>query len=165
MVLFVRLARGVWSMGALVAFVVACALSACAQSSKLPIIEGYFVSAGGAKSQAFKLEVCANDAERSLGLMYRRALPDNEGMIFVFPEEREQTFWMKNTYIPLDMVFVDKAMNVVGILEDVPPLNEAPRTVGKLSMYVLEFSAGTMKKMGVAPGATLKMQSEILVGK
>jgi uncharacterized membrane protein (UPF0127 family) len=165
MLLLVRLGRVVCSMGALVTLVVVCALSACAQSSKLPIIEGYFVSADGAKSQTFKFEVCSNDAERSLGLMYRRSLPDNAGMIFVFPEEREHTFWMKNTYIPLDMVFVDKAMKVVGVLEDVPPLNEAPRTVGKLSMYVLEFSAGTMKKMGVAPGATLKMQSEIPAGK
>ena len=165
MLLLVRLGRGVCSMGALVALVGACALSACAQTSKLPIIDGYFVSADGAKSQTFKFEVCANDAERSLGLMYRRALPDNAGMIFVFPEEREHTFWMKNTYIPLDMVFVDKAMKVVGILEDVPPLNEVPRTVGKLSMYVLEFSAGTMKKIGVAPGATLRMQSELPVGR
>lgn len=144
-------------MSALGAFAVVFALSACAQGSKLPTVEAHFLKSDGAKTPTFSLEVCATDAERSLGLMYRRSLPENAGMIFVFSDERENTFWMKNTYIPLDMVFVDRGMKVVGILEDVPPLNEAPRTVGKLSMYVLEFSAGTMKKQGVTIGAKLEL--------
>ena len=161
MLLLVRLMRGGWSVSALAAFIVACALSACAQSSKLPIVEGYFTKADGSKTDTFKFEVCANDAERSLGLMYRRSLPDNAGMIFVFPDEKENTFWMKNTYIPLDMVFVDKDLKVVGILADVAPLNEAPRTVGRPSMYVLDFSAGTMKKQGVSPGAKVEIRGAL----
>lgn len=165
MLLLGRFIRSLHSMIAVLAVVGACALSACAQSSKLPILEGYFINADGGQTPTFKFEVCANEAERSLGLMYRRSLPQNAGMIFIFPEERENTFWMKNTYIPLDMVFVDKAMKVVGILEDVPPLNEAPRSVGRLSMYVLEFSAGTMKKLGVAPGSTLKLPGKLPLGR
>ena len=144
-------------MSWLVVFVVACALGACAQSSKLPTVEGAFRNVDGVRTPTFKLEVCANDAQRSLGLMYRRSVPEKSGMIFVFSEERENTFWMKNTYIPLDMVFVDRGMKVVGILENVPPLNEAPRTVGRPSMYVLEFAAGTMKRVGVQPGWTLEV--------
>jgi uncharacterized membrane protein (UPF0127 family) len=93
--------------------------------------------------------------------MYRRSLAEDAGMIFVFPEERNHSFWMKNTYIPLDMVFVDKDMKVVGLLSDVPPLNLAPRTVGKPSLYVLEFAAGTMKRYGVGEGATLKVGSPL----
>jgi uncharacterized membrane protein (UPF0127 family) len=153
MLLFFLLARGVCSIPVLGALVVACAVSACAQSSKLPSVQGHFVRSDGTITPTFSLEVCATDAERSLGLMYRRSLPENGGMIFVFSDERDNTFWMKNTYIPLDMVFVDRAMKVVGILEDVPPLNEAPRSVGAKSMYVLEFSAGTMKKQGVTIGS------------
>lgn len=161
MLFLVRLARSAWSIGALLVLVSACTLSACAQGSKLPKVDGYFIKSNGEKSPTFELEVCATDAQRSLGLMYRRWLAPTAGMIFLFPDERENTFWMKNTYIPLDMVFVDKTMKVVGILEHVPPLNEAPRTVGRLSMYVLEFAAGTMKEHGVAPGATLEIHGEL----
>jgi len=145
----------------LATLVVASTLSACAQSSKLPTVAGYFVSEDGVKSPLVKLEVCATDAQRSLGLMYRKELGENSGMIFVFPDERENAFWMKNTYIPLDMVFVDRQMKVVGILEDVPPLNEAPRSVGRPSMYVLEFSAGTMKKLGISPGAKVEFRDAL----
>ena len=133
------------------------ALSACAQSPKLPTVEAHFLAASGGESPKFRLEVCSNDGERAKGLMYRRSLAQDTGMIFVFPEERNHSFWMKNTYIPLDMVFVDKDMKVVGVLSDVPPLNLAPRAVGKPSLYVLEFAAGTMKRYGVGEGATLKI--------
>jgi uncharacterized membrane protein (UPF0127 family) len=87
--------------------------------------------------------------------MYRRSLAETAGMIFIFPDQRENTFWMKNTYIPLDMVFVDQEMKVAGILHEVPPLNEAPRSVGKPSMYVLEFAAGIAKRHRVKEGAKL----------
>ena len=140
---------------------VAQALNACAQPSKLPTVSAHFVGANGEKSPTYKLEVCATDGERSLGLMYRRELPETEGMIFLFPDERENTFWMKNTYIPLDMVFVDKDKRIVGILENVPPLNEAPRTVGKLSMYVVEFAAGVTRKHQVSEGAKLVLDGSL----
>jgi len=137
--------------------IVGCIVSACAQSSKLPVVEGRFVTASGSETPTFRLEVCSNDAERAMGLMYRRSLAQDAGMIFVFPEERQNSFWMKNTYIPLDMVFVGQDMKVVGILHDVPPLNQLPRTVGIPSMYVLEFAAGTMKRHGVEEGALLRV--------
>lgn len=140
---------------ALCGFFALCVVSACAQSSKLPVVEGRFLTTAGGETSTLRLEVCANDAERAMGLMYRRSLAQDAGMIFVFPDERENSFWMKNTYIPLDMVFVDRDMKVVGILHDVPPLNQLPRSVGKPSMYVLEFAAGTMKRHGVDEGATL----------
>ena len=63
---------------------------------------------------------------------------------------------MKNTFLSLDMVFVSRDGRVVGVLEDVPPLNEERRTVGAESLYVLEFAAGTMRKHGVTSGATVR---------
>lgn len=145
--------RSLVVLGCIVGFVV----SACAQSSKLPVVEGRFLTATGSETPTLRLEVCSNDGERAMGLMYRRSLPRDAGMIFVFPEERQNSFWMKNTYIPLDMVFVGQDLKVVGILHDVPPLNQLPRTVGKPSMYVLEFAAGTMRRLGVEEGSLLKL--------
>ncbi len=156
-----RSLRAVARALALVGFLSACIVAACAQPSKLPVVEGRFVTSSGATTPTYKLEVCANDGERAMGLMYRRALAQDAGMIFLFPEERHNSFWMKNTYIPLDMVFVGRDMKVVGVLHNVPPLNELPRSVGKLSMYVLEFAAGTMKLHGVEEGAELKLLSPL----
>ncbi|MEY4667638.1 MAG: hypothetical protein RL518_337 [Pseudomonadota bacterium] len=152
-----RISRSLILLGCVVSFVV----SACSATSKLPVVEGHFTTMAGVETPPFRLEVCANDGERAMGLMYRRSLPQDAGMIFVFPQERENSFWMKNTYIPLDMVFVGKDMKVVGILHDVPPLNELPRTIGKPSMYVLEFASGTMKRYGVESGAVLHIASTL----
>ena len=136
-------------------------LSACSSSSKLPTVELSFERGGTAMSPQFTMEVCSTPKERSLGLMYRKSLPENSGMLFIFPTERENVFWMKNTFLSLDMVFVSRDGRVVGVLEDVPPLNEERRTVGAESLYVLEFAAGTMRKHGVSTGATVRFHGEL----
>jgi uncharacterized membrane protein (UPF0127 family) len=138
-----------------------CGLSACADPSKLPTVSATFVSAGLESSPKYTLEVCSTDRERALGLMYRRSLPELSGMLFVFPLERQNAFWMKNTYIPLDMVFLDQEMKVVGILENVPPLTEAPRSVGKPSKFVVEFGAGVTRKHGLTEGARMVVDGVI----
>jgi uncharacterized membrane protein (UPF0127 family) len=96
--------------------------------------------------------------------MYRREVGEGKGMLFVFPDEKVQSFWMKNTLVPLDMVFVSKEMKVVGILENVPPLTEDPRFVDIPSLYVLEFAGGTMRKVGVRTGAKLVIRGQIARG-
>ena len=106
------------------------------KASKHPLVTLSFVTANG-PSPSFTMEVVANDADRSRGVMFRRELAQNEGMRFIFPGEVIRSFWMKNTLIPLDMVFVSSDRKVLGMLENVPPLTEEPRTVGKPSMYVL----------------------------
>jgi uncharacterized protein len=93
--------------------------------------------------------------------MYRKTLAERAGMLFIFPSERQNTFWMKNTYLSLDMVFADKSGRVVGVLEDVPPLNEEPRSVGAQSLYVLEFAAGTARKYGILVGSTMRVHSDL----
>lgn len=145
----------------IVASVLCGGLLACAEPSKLSRVSAKFVSPDLPASAEFSLEVCSTDAERALGLMFRRSLPELSGMLFVFPTERQNSFWMKNTYIPLDMVFLDQEMKVVGILENVPPLTEAPRSVAKPSKFVVEFGAGITRKHGVTTGAKMVVDGVI----
>jgi uncharacterized membrane protein (UPF0127 family) len=89
--------------------------------------------------------------------MFRRQLDEQGGMLFVFPEQDVHSFWMKNTVLSLDMVFVSADWRVVGILKRVPPMNEEPRRVEQPSQYVLEFQAGTADRIGLVEGATVKV--------
>jgi len=79
-------------------------------------------------------------------------------MLFEFGEERPRTFWMKNTCIPLDMLFLSSDGTVVGILEQVPVLNEAPRAVPCPAAYVLEVNAGYARRHGLTPGMKAEMK-------
>jgi uncharacterized membrane protein (UPF0127 family) len=101
----------------------------------------------------FDLEVADTEAGRANGLMFRKSLSSNKGMIFVYENEGNHSFWMRNTYIPLDMIFVGVDKKIVGILENVPILNEAPRSVGRPSKYVIELPAGTCREFGITEGA------------
>jgi uncharacterized membrane protein (UPF0127 family) len=85
-------------------------------------------------------------------------MPAEEGMIFVFPDERPRTFWMKNTCIPLDMLFLAADGTVVGILEQVPVLSQAMRSVPCPAAYVLEMNAGWARRHGVMPGMKTDLQ-------
>lgn len=125
-----------------------------------------FVLTNGAETPRLKLEIASTPAERQKGLMYRQpgSLDSDEGMIFVFPRMELHSFFMKNTYLSLDMVFIDRDFKVVGILHDVPILNEAPRSVSRESQYVIELLAGTAKRLGISEGATLKLHGPLPQG-
>jgi len=73
-------------------------------------------------------------------------------MIFLFPGQSEQTFWMKNTPIPLDMIFINRELKIVGIVEQAVPFSLDPRSVGAPSQYVLEINGGLAKRNGIQPG-------------
>ena len=106
----------------------------------------------------FVVEVADTPAKRELGLQYRHDLPADRGMIFVFPHEAEQTFWMKNTPIPLDMIFIDSQRQIVGITEDAVPFTLDPRSVGRPSRFVLEINGGLSKRYGIKPGNSVRFQ-------
>lgn len=91
------------------------------------------------------VELALSLEARNRGLMYRRDLPPNGGMIFVFPASSEQTFWMKNTPLPLDMIFIGDDLVVVGIVENAVPFSTGLVGVGRPSRYVLEVHAGFAK--------------------
>jgi uncharacterized membrane protein (UPF0127 family) len=99
-----------------------------------------------------KVEVASDEASRARGLMFRRALEPDRGMIFVFPSTEEHSFWMHNTLIGLDMIFLDDTRAVVGVVANAAPQTDTPRTVGKPSRYVVEVSAGEAAAHAVGPG-------------
>jgi uncharacterized membrane protein (UPF0127 family) len=82
-------------------------------------------------------------------------MDEDRGMLFFLGRREEHTFWMHNTCIPLDMLFIDHDGTIVGILEDVPTLNDDPRTVGRDSTHVLEVNAGWCRRHGVRVGQRL----------
>ncbi len=129
-------------------------LAAC---NKAEFLTGAFELKDGTKLHQVHLEVEKTPLGRARGLMHRKNLPENRGMLFVFPDEEERTFWMKNTYISLDILFLNRRLEVLGIVENVPILNETPRGIGKESMYVVELPAGTSKKVGIKPGSILRL--------
>ena len=101
------------------------------------------------------VEIANTPATRESGLMYRNDLGADAGMLFLFPNDEDLQFWMKNTPLPLDMVFIDAARVVVGIVADARPFSTQARGVGKPSRYVLEVHAGFCARHGIAPGDTL----------
>lgn len=99
-----------------------------------------------------KVEIAADDASRTRGLMLRRSLEPDHGMLFVFPESEDRSFWMHNTLIALDMIFLDETRAVVGVVANAAPRTDAPRGVGKPSRYVVEVAGGEAAAHAVGPG-------------
>jgi len=106
---------------------------------------------------ALDVEIADTPATEQRGLMYRTKLGENKGMIFVWPSESRRTFWMHNTCIPLDMLFLAKDGTIVGLLEQVPTLNDRARSVRCPAAYVLEVNAGWTRKHGIKPGMKLEL--------
>jgi uncharacterized protein len=101
---------------------------------------------------SFTVEVVATEDERAKGLMFRRELPEGRGMLFDFKNEQPVAFWMKNTYVPLDMIFIRADGRILRIAENTEPLSERLVPSGGPVLGVLEVIAGTAKKFGIQPG-------------
>jgi uncharacterized membrane protein (UPF0127 family) len=130
---------------------------ACARGGPTAVVH----TADG-RSLDVALEVARTQAEQERGLMYRSALADGHGMIFLFDVDQDHQFWMKNTLIPLDMVFVAQDSpttgHIVGIHENATPLTTNPRGVGKPSRWVIEVPGGWSKRNGVAAGDGVELR-------
>ncbi len=100
----------------------------------------------------FLVELAVTPEEQAKGLMFRRELPEGQGMLFDFHHEEPSTFWMKNTYVSLDMIFIRGDGRILRIAENTVPLSEALVPSGGPVRAVLEVVAGTAKKFGIAPG-------------
>lgn len=117
---------------------------------KLPFVEVTFPEAKSAPKVSVELASKPREVER--GLMYRKAMADDRGMLFRLSERKVQTFWMQNTCISLDMMFIDDDGTIVGISEAARPLDESIRSVACPSAWVLEVNAGWSRKYGIKPG-------------
>jgi uncharacterized membrane protein (UPF0127 family) len=102
--------------------------------------------------QVFSVEVATTEEEKRTGLMYRKELPDGRGMLFDFSPEQEVSMWMKNTFIPLDMIFIRSDGRILRIAENTVPQSTKIIPSRGPAKGVLEVIAGTAKKYGIAPG-------------
>lgn len=101
-------------------------------------------------------ELACTQPERQRGLMYRKSLGASSGMLFLFPYQQKQSFWMKNTFIPLDMIHINTNKEVVGIVENAKPHTLTSRSVGAPARYVLEVNAFFARKNGIRIGQKVK---------
>jgi uncharacterized membrane protein (UPF0127 family) len=106
-----------------------------------------------------KVEVVATEAKIERGLMYRQHLPLDSGMLFLMGREHQWSFWMRNTLIPLDMIFIAKDMTIAGIVENAQPLTEDLRRVDKPSLYVLEVNGGFTRSAGIVAGSPVRFEN------
>ena len=104
------------------------------------------------KNITFNVEVANTIEERRTGLMYRKKLLNNEGMLFIFPSEKIIKLWMKNTYIPLDVIFISENKVIVDIKKNMEKLSETIVKSKVKSRYVLEFNAGLINKLDIKIG-------------
>jgi uncharacterized membrane protein (UPF0127 family) len=100
----------------------------------------------------FRAELADTPEERSRGLMFRTAMGADEGMLFLFPDAKQNSFWMRNTLIPLDMVFIRADRTILGVVERATPRTDTPRAVPGESQFVLELNGGVARASGLEAG-------------
>ena len=121
------------------------------QAMRLPVDPMSLVAETAAGERSFTIEIADDQSERSNGLMFRESMDDDHGMLFVFPETRPVGFWMKNTPMPLDLIFIGED----GIIRDIlpgEPFSEAQISPGEPVRFVLELKRGTAAKTGIKDG-------------
>jgi uncharacterized protein len=133
---------------------IALGLSACGAQASGPSVE--------LKGQHFDVEIAADDATRERGLMFRDSMDPGHGMLFLFDRAMPQNFWMKNTHIPLDILYFDEKYKLVSVQQRVPPCHDAGNNCPVYSsngpaQYVLELNAGVADKLGVKAGDKLEV--------
>ncbi|HZW63763.1 MAG TPA: DUF192 domain-containing protein [Flavobacteriaceae bacterium] len=102
--------------------------------------------------QTLAIEIATNDYEHQTGLMYRQSMDTFQGMLFIFKDSKPRYFYMKNTYIPLDIIYLDKEKTIVSIQENAKPMSETTLPSNANAMYVLEINAGLVEKWNLEVG-------------
>lgn len=111
------------------------------------------ISTPDGRHVSFSVELAVDDSQRMLGLMHRKAMPADHGMLFDFGESRLVTMWMKNTVLPLDMLFIDEDGVTQHVRENAVPYSEDLISSGGDVRYVLELNAGTLRRLGIGVGS------------
>lgn len=107
---------------------------------------------------AVDVEIVSTQAQIERGLMFREHLPPNQGMLFLMTEEKDWPFWMHNTLIPLDLLYIARDMTIVGIVENAEPKTDTLRDVGKPSLFVLEVNGGFCAAHKIAAGSKVQFE-------
>jgi len=114
----------------------------------------YFINDGDTLTQ-IEIEIADTRERRQQGLMFRPSMKDDHGMLFVFPQSQPQSFWMKNTYIPLDMLFIDADGKIVQVTQKISPTSENSISCPASCRYVLEVNSGFTAAYGIKSGQTI----------
>lgn len=128
------------------------------ETSSLPAVT--IQSPSGEFRARIAIEIADDDAARQQGLMNRASVPDGTGMLFVFPDSQERTFWMKNVLIPLDMLFIDASGSIVSIAQNVRACEADPCPVissERPARYVLELAGGATSRLGLERGGIVEL--------
>ncbi|HCU23814.1 MAG TPA: DUF192 domain-containing protein [Deltaproteobacteria bacterium] len=131
-------------------------VSACGSQNLTPV--KIYGPEGRLKAE-FEVELALTPAQRSQGLMFRKELGSERGMLFVFPENTQSPFWMKNTLIELDMVFIDADKKIVSIVHRAAPQTTTPRSSESPYRYCLEVEGGRVEELGLEIGDTVEFNS------
>jgi len=127
-------------------------LTAC-DSSKGPWV---VIKNAQGKETKITVEIADTPEAREKGLMFREEMPENHGMLFLMPEESIQVFWMKNTPLPLDMLFIDRDWKIVGTIENATPYSTDQLSINKPSIYILEVNGGFCSRHGINKGDSVE---------
>jgi uncharacterized membrane protein (UPF0127 family) len=169
-----------WSIAAALVLVQSCASGEAARSAAAPPANGpasessadatkaaepakpaeaaVVLLPAGQEPLRVKVELARTEPERRLGLMHRKHLEADAGMLFLFERSQQLSFWMRNTHVPLDMIFITDQLLVLGVVENAEPLTESPRSVPGNSQYVLEVNAGYARAHGIGPGTVVRFE-------
>lgn len=115
-------------------------------------LEALSIVTQGGQRQSFQVEVARNDADRAQGLMFRRSMAPDRGMLFDFERVEPVSMWMQNTYLSLDMLFIRQDGTIARIVANTEPLSTRTISSGEPVLAVLELNAGTAAKLGIKPG-------------
>jgi uncharacterized protein len=118
-----------------------------------------FLGDGGKTSCSFKVELAVTPEQQEKGLMYRKSLSKGTGMLFIFDTDQMRFFWMKNTYIPLDLVFVTSKFEVVNIFHYAKPLDESAMSSALPVKYVIEINAGDADRCRIRAGSKVLIKN------
>jgi uncharacterized protein len=145
------LGRRLWGLGWLVLAATLATGAACRPKnvSNLPVVD---LRVGG---HSLRAEVARNPVDRTTGLMFRTRMSEDEGMLFVFPDEAPRSFWMRNTLLPLSIAFLDRSGEVLNV-EEMQPETENPHFSKGPAVYALEMNAGWFVRHRVGPGARVE---------
>jgi uncharacterized protein len=119
-----------------------------------------FLNAKEKTIKSIDIEIAGTDSARMMGLMYRKSMTDEQGMLFIFENSEPRSFWMKNTIIPLDIIYINENKEIVSIAKKTKPYSTESIPSGKNAQYVVEVNGGFTDKYEIKAGDKIKYTKE-----